>query len=982
MASEPMSGVKVEASGFKVEMRGRDATSHTISSPPSDLRDELLQAIENIQVDGTFASSSAVNRLSAGVFVHGVGEIASPLSELQARQMIAKAHQAPYGKGSETIVDTSVRNTWELDPSQFELRDPTWTAQVQILCKQVAKTLGINGNIKAELYKMLIYEKGAMFKAHTDTEKIPDMFGTLVVCLPSTHQGGDVVLRHNGQAHVFRSSAHAQSCAFWYSDVSHEVLPVTSGYRWVLTYNLALDSAQPRPSASLLSQVNTQPLRQALNRWLAQDPTTRENEYFYHVLDHDYTEASISLNALKAQDLIRVQALKEECSKLPVDIYLALLEKMEMGSVEYCPDPYDRRSFYRGGYYSGYGGYIEDDDDDDEEGFHALEDVIESSHKVLTLVDLDGHTVTKGLDLDEDDILQVDAFEDIEGQEEYEGYMGNSGPTATHWYRLATVVIAPHDSLPSLFAGNGGSPSPVAHLARRCLLPRAPESLFVALDGILSETWNPTGTAGYRASLDAAAVQEVVRVALHRERYDLLDKTMALSPRKLEPDLWDWIKEWLNSGDVNQRFKAIQKGITSAVLLGTDLGQRADAITRLVPIPDQLSGIEPAALEWARETTRQCLENSANNVLGHVDGPPMVDLAFYFDDPLAFLSETVAPIIDKHKRSLALAVSFLSRLMDKASNGKLPMESSLQLYRSIAKNMIASVDFTKAQSHVSLEHSAKKVRYACSLDELHREMSLSASIRELSTLFKGLMKADTEADNLAASFVSKLTSDCPGIKADELPHLWIPFLRKVDAALDYSTMSSDELSRYQKLFTTFLKAYLDKYVGREPVYNNSLIRPRVHCNCGDCERLNEFLGDRSREVGHFSVNKQRRAHLHQGLDSAHVDCTHVTERRGSPHTLVVTKTFKQIAQRLQSWTTRRTEATKELVRFDQGRLKKLLGDEYTAITNMDRILAAGSERQPLAETAQAAQANSLRGPVVGQKRKFSEDIDVIDLTSE
>lgn len=296
--------------------------------------------------------------------------------------------------------------------------------------------------------------------------------------------------------------------------------------------------------------------------------------------------------------------------------------------------------------------------------------------------------------------------------------------------------------------------------------------------------------------------------------------------------------------------------------------------------------------------------------------------------------------------------------------------------------MIASVDFTKAQSHVSLQHSAKKVRYGCSQDQIRHELSASASIRELSTLFRGLIKADTEADNLVASFVSKLTSDCPAIKADELPHLWIPFLRKVDAALDYPAMSSDELLRYQKLFTTFLKAYLDKYVGREPVYNRSLVRPRVHCNCGDCERLNEFLVDRSREVGRFAVNKQRRGHLHSGLDSANVDCTHTTERRGSPQTLVVTKTFKQIAQQLQTWTTRRTEATKELLRFEQDRLRKLLGDEYMAITNMDRILAAGRERQPLAETAQAIQARSSRAPVVGGKRKRSEDIDVIDLTSE
>ncbi|KAM6522556.1 hypothetical protein FALCPG4_012201 [Fusarium falciforme] len=171
MASEPMSGVKVEAPNVKVEMPNRDATSHTISCDPSTLKDELLQAIEGIQIAGTFASSAI-----------------------------------PGGR--------------------------------------------------AELYKMLIYEKGAMFKAHTDTEKVPGMFGTLVISLPSTHQGGDVVLRHCGKQHVFRSSAHVQSCAFWYSDVSHEVLPVTFVYRSVLTYNLALDlaldPAQPRPSASLL----------------------------------------------------------------------------------------------------------------------------------------------------------------------------------------------------------------------------------------------------------------------------------------------------------------------------------------------------------------------------------------------------------------------------------------------------------------------------------------------------------------------------------------------------------------------------------------------------------------------------------------------------------------------------------------------------------------------------------------------------------
>ncbi|KAK0708876.1 hypothetical protein B0T21DRAFT_247800, partial [Apiosordaria backusii] len=94
--------------------------------------------------------------------------------------------------------------------------------------------------VRAEIYKMLLYEKGALFKPHTDTEKIPGMFGTLVICLPSPHEGGDVVVTHCGQRRVFKTSEFEQSFICWYSDVTHEVVPVTLGYRWVLTYNLAI----------------------------------------------------------------------------------------------------------------------------------------------------------------------------------------------------------------------------------------------------------------------------------------------------------------------------------------------------------------------------------------------------------------------------------------------------------------------------------------------------------------------------------------------------------------------------------------------------------------------------------------------------------------------------------------------------------------------------------------------------------------------
>ncbi|KAM0435127.1 hypothetical protein ACHAPT_003216 [Fusarium lateritium] len=360
----------------------------------------------------------------------------------------------------------------------------------------------------------------------------------------------------------------------------------------------------------------------------------------------------------------------------------------------------------------------------------------------------------------------------------------------------------------------------------------------------------------------------------------------------------------------------------------------------------------------------------------------MVDLAPYFDDPSAFLSETVAPIVIQHHEGVALSIGFLTQLMEKANNGKLPLESFQRLYRTIAKSVVASTDFAKVQSHASLNQSAKRLRYGGTTEQLRHEVAISTTGSRLSTFLSGLTMADTEADNLVASFISKLTTNCPRLQATELHSLWIPFLRKIHTTLNFSDMSTSELERYRQLFTTFLKAYLDKYVGLEPVYDGNLTRPLVSCSCIDCEHLNDFLGDPTREVGRFTVNKQRRAHLHQKLTGARIDCAHETERVGSPQTPVVTKTFGQVEGQRQSWAARRTEATMELVRFKQENLKKLLGDEYTAIVNMNRILAAGTTaRQSLAETGQAG---SSRGPVAGEKRRLSSygGVDIIDLTSD
>lgn len=129
---------------------------------------EVLNAVEGIQSTGDFATfHPSTTATPPGVTVNDIGQISMPLKEDQARQLIDKARLAPFGKGSETIVDTTVRNTWELNPAEFQLSEG-WEANLRLIRDVVAKDLGIRAPIRAELYKMLIYEKGAMFKPHTE----------------------------------------------------------------------------------------------------------------------------------------------------------------------------------------------------------------------------------------------------------------------------------------------------------------------------------------------------------------------------------------------------------------------------------------------------------------------------------------------------------------------------------------------------------------------------------------------------------------------------------------------------------------------------------------------------------------------------------------------------------------------------------------------------------------------------------------------
>ena len=209
----------------------------------------LLQPVTH---PGDFCISGTIELFTPSLDVEGVGPVAIPCLPIQMEQLIAASTPAPYGRGEQTLVDTQVRRTWQIDADRVRLQGRHWDKTLEALVARVTEGLGVDGLVVAELYKLLVYDEGSFFTTHRDTEKVQGMFATLVIVLPSVYTGGELIVHHQDRQFQFdlRCSDPSEAAfAAFYADCAHEVLPVLSGCRLTLIYNLLLRdrSRVPKP---------------------------------------------------------------------------------------------------------------------------------------------------------------------------------------------------------------------------------------------------------------------------------------------------------------------------------------------------------------------------------------------------------------------------------------------------------------------------------------------------------------------------------------------------------------------------------------------------------------------------------------------------------------------------------------------------------------------------------------------------------------
>ena len=375
------------------------------------------------------------------------GELALPLSAGAVDALRAAAQRAPFGLDAATVVDTAVRDAWQLDASAVHL-DAAWDNVLLggVLAEAMeALHVPVECGVEAQLYKLVLYEENGHFKRHRDTEKAPGMFGTLVLQLPveGGHDGAVLTVQHRDQIrHVFFDTYSGEyfAAAAFYADCEHELAPQQSGRRVCLVYNLVATTPGERPpSLDAAATALRSGLAAAVAAWPAEHPAR-----IVVPLDHQYTRTNLSLARLKGTDAILVGDLRglttamlrsdtdgatdDSTAAQPLlECALVLIERELYGSSEY--------SLHESGVRVA--AWVGPDNAELPENcsLGSLQlNAANSDRDAELLPDTDEYTF---------DLTWPDEREVEPDRRRRTRYTGNSGPEVNYWYHKAAVVFWP-----------------------------------------------------------------------------------------------------------------------------------------------------------------------------------------------------------------------------------------------------------------------------------------------------------------------------------------------------------------------------------------------------------------------------------------------------------------------------------------------------------------------------------------------------------
>ncbi len=402
--------------------------------------EKLLQSIDR---PGNFFTHGRLLIPMPVLKVDGVGLLAFPVPDVQVRALIEVAERAPYGKGPETLVDTSVRDCRQIDAARVRLGGRAWPETFSEILGATATGLGFPvERLDAQLYKMLVYPSGGFFSSHRDTAKADGMIATLTISLPTAGAGGELIVRHHGREVTLDMNADEPSelaFAAFYADCPHETRPVRRGHRLSLVFNLCLrsgDTDTPRRAPDYSDRVES--VTEHLVNWRESD---HPPEKYVWVMEHDYSENGRSFAALKNTDAAVARVLSQSADRAECELYLAIVHINEEGIA--VPD-------------IDYGHW-----DEMNAAEMVMDELLERSRWLDGWIDRDGRRPPFGtVPLVRQELLPEGALDDAEPDDRWlHEATGNANMTIEQVYRRAAFVIWPRSKTLDVIRSGGIDPA-------------------------------------------------------------------------------------------------------------------------------------------------------------------------------------------------------------------------------------------------------------------------------------------------------------------------------------------------------------------------------------------------------------------------------------------------------------------------------------------------------------------------------------------
>ncbi|WP_234996118.1 hypothetical protein [Pseudobacteriovorax antillogorgiicola] len=371
------------------------------------------------------------------VTVQGFGTISTPLQPKMIRELIKIAQPSQFGFKDKTLYDQNIRKSYEIEKSCISL-GREFEEQIESSLERIKKDLLIpsDGDLRAELHNLLIYEKSCFFDFHQDSEKEDGMIATLSIILPTTYRGGELVIDYQGHTESLGSCNYSkygrepslQYVAF-YADCQHKINKLSYGYRLALTFNLILEHGKEQKSERVSGG-----LAKSLDSYFSAQHAVPSNyrktpKWFVFLLNHQYTPRSLAWENLKGADRTVAKEFKQAAKELDLEIFLTLAESHETWSA------YESRS-------PRYYDYVDDLEEDSEEGVE-IDDLVNSETSLSGWIDQCGKKLDYGEKYIRDEFIfsTLDNSSLVPEKSEYEGFMGNYGNTIDRWYNRSAIVL-------------------------------------------------------------------------------------------------------------------------------------------------------------------------------------------------------------------------------------------------------------------------------------------------------------------------------------------------------------------------------------------------------------------------------------------------------------------------------------------------------------------------------------------------------------